>query len=138
MKTIRDWSVKKLAWNDPRNNGYHSIQHICIYKGIETLLKSGETDTLVLFRHEDYIVLLSSNSALDYAGIDVYKAYNSYNVDTYKNEKQLAFVDGTFYQSLNDELCHLYYAIKNGDFFDYEYWYQATLLFKHMRRYELI
>lgn len=114
MKTLHNWHTRQLDYRDERSQGYYNPPMILHYKENEVVISSGVSDDTKLFEHEGYIVLLSTNSSLDYAGITVY-------------DEKLIELSEVFIQSVNDGLSSVH--IPGKDFFDYAYWYQAKLLY---------
>lgn len=105
--------VTKLAYNDPRSNGFYHCQHIWTYNGLELILNAGESDTVYFVLHNDLLLLMAINLRHGCAGIEVY------NPDT------LEPLGDYFNQNCNDGYSPLY---GRRDFFSYEWYTQAKKL----------
>jgi hypothetical protein len=75
MKTLKNWKIEKLSWDDDRAQGYYNPPYILTYNGMEVVIGAGSSDTLNLFEDGQYIVLLTINTRHDYAGVNVYNAH---------------------------------------------------------------
>jgi len=122
MKTLKDWKIEKLDWDDDRSHGYYNPPYILIYRDMEVVIGNGASDNLHLFADGQYIVLLTSNERHGYAGINVYNS-------------QLEEIGDCFMQNDYDFMAMLgiddpYRAINK--FFSYSPINQAKLLLQYV------
>lgn len=125
MKTLKNWQVEKLHWDDERASGeYYNSPYILKHNDMEVVIGTGDGDgdTLHLFADGQHIILLSTNERHSYAGINVYNV-------------QLEEVGDCFMQQDWDFMAML--EIDNPEraidkFFNYSPMYQAKLLLQYV------
>lgn len=114
MKTVKNWQLVKMSYNDPRGKGFYNLPYVLVYNDNDTIAPCGSTDNVSLFQKGNDLVFLSSNSLYGYVGINIY-------------DNELNETAELFFQDM-DELCDLI-GVSVGKFFDYSYLYQAKILY---------
>lgn len=115
MKTVKNWQLGKMSYDDPRGKGFYNLPYLLVYNDRDTIAPCGRTDNVSLFREGNDLILLCSNSLYRYVGITVY-------------DLELNEVSAYFCQNMEGDLLPLL-GCSMDRFFDYTYLYQAKLIY---------
>jgi hypothetical protein len=118
MRTVKDFTIHKAEYDDPRNNGHLSRVDIVTYRKREYVLSAGQSDTVHLFVEKNWLYQLVINERYGYAGLSKFDL----------RQGELQEEDIVFVQNVAEDIDDLEYSGLRKSFWDYAPINQVAIL----------